>query len=269
MSDFAPRLPTFFIPHGGGPCFFMDWTMGPRDTWDGMETFLRGLASELPRPRAVLVVSAHWEEAAFTVNAAQRPPLLYDYTGFPEHTYRLRYPASGDPALARRSQTLLRDAGLAARQIDDRGLDHGVFIPFMLIYPQADVPIVQLSLRSGLDPAEHLAAGRALAPLRDDGVLIVGSGMSYHNLQAMFSPQPHHDAAVFDEWLSAAMTAAPDMRERALADWMHAPGARSAHPREEHLLPLMVAAGAAGDGHGRRVYAENVMGVPVSGFRFG
>lgn len=268
MRDTPARQPTYFIPHGGGPCFFMEWTMGPPDTWDGMAAFLRDLASDLPRPRAVLVVSAHWEEAAFTVNAAQRPPLLYDYSGFPEHTYRLRYPARGDPALAQRVQTLLQVSGLPARQIDDRGLDHGVFIPFMLIYPQADVPIVQLSLRSGLDPAEHLRAGRALAPLRDEGVLIVGSGMSYHNLQAMFSPHPRRDAAVFDDWLTATLTGA-STREQALADWLHAPGARLAHPREEHLLPLMVVAGAAGGEAGTRIYAQSVMDVPISAFRFG
>lgn len=269
MNDNPARQPTFFIPHGGGPCFFMEWTMGPPDTWDGMATFLRGLASDLPRPRAVLVVSAHWEEAAFTVNAARQPTLLYDYAGFPAHTYRLRYPASGDPALALRAQTLLQASGLPAREIDDRGLDHGVFIPFMLIYPQADVPVVQLSLRSGLDPVAHLRAGRALAPLRDEGVLIVGSGMSYHNLQAMFSPSPRRDAAVFDDWLNATLTAAPPTREQALADWARAPGARSAHPREEHLLPLMVAVGAASGEAGTRVYAQNVMNVPISAFRFG
>ena len=261
------RFPSFFIPHGGGPCFFMDWD--PPDTWKGMEVFLRGLGADLPRPRAVLVISAHWEETAFTVNAARQPPLLYDYAGFPAHTYRLRYPAGGDPALAQRTQTLLQTSGLPARQIDDRGLDHGVFIPFMLIYPQADVPIVQLSLRSGLDPAEHLRAGRALAPLRDEGVLIVGSGMSYHNLQAMFSPRPRRDAVVFDDWLNATLTAAPPEREQALADWTAAPNARSAHPREEHLLPLMVAAGAASGEAGTRVYAERVMDVPISAFRFG
>lgn len=261
------KFPSYFIPHGGGPCFFMDWD--PPDTWTGMERFLRGLADELPRPRAVVVVSAHWEEGAFTVNAAARPPLLYDYSGFPAHTYRLRYPAPGAPVLAQQLQSLLHDAGLPAAQRSDRGFDHGVFIPFLLIYPQADVPIVQLSLRRGLDPAEHLRAGRALAPLREDGVLIVGSGMSYHNLQAMFAPALRRDAARFDDWLHDAVTQPAAQRDAALADWARAPAARAAHPREEHLLPLMVAAGAAGADVGRRVYAETVMGVPISAWRFG
>ncbi len=263
------RLPTYFIPHGGGPCFFMDWTYGPADTWKGMETFLRGLIADLPRPRALLVISAHWEAPGFTVNSAAQPPLLYDYSGFPPHTYQLKYPAPGAPELAARVAQLLGDAGVPCAATQTRGFDHGVFIPLMLVHPPADIPVLQLSLRAGLDPAEHLRIGEILAPLRDEGVLIIGSGMSFHNLQAMFSDSGVEDARLFDEWLTAAIGAAPVQRSTALAAWSRAPRARAAHPREEHLLPLMVAAGAAGDDAGRRIYHEPILGNVVSAYRFG
>ncbi len=263
------RMPTYFIPHGGGPCFFMDWTYGPADTWDGMEAFLRGLISDLPqRPRAILVVSAHWEAPVFTVNAAANPQLLYDYNGFPPHTYELQYPAPGAPALAERVVGLLKDAGIASATTQSRGYDHGVFIPLMFINPPADIPVLQLSLRTGLDPAEHLRVGEALAPLRDEGVLIIGSGMSFHNLQAMFSNGGVEDAQQFDDWLSKAVGAPAGQRNAALANWSQAPRARASHPREEHLIPLMVAAGAAGDDVGSRIYNEAILGNVVSGYRF-
>ena len=266
------RLPTLMIPHGGGPCFFMDPPPGaPKDTWDRMAAHLRDLAAEVGvRPRAILVISGHWETKAPTVQAAARHSLYFDYYNFPEHTYRLTYPVPGDPALASRVRELLDQAGIASAEETDRGLDHGVFIPFMLIYPEADIPVVQLSLQEGLDPQTHLAMGRALAPLRDEGVLIVGSGMTYHNLGAMFAGRGNVEAAQFDDWLTRTVEA-PDAkrRDRDLAAWSAAPGARAAHPREEHLLPLMVAAGAAGEDRGRRIYAEAVMGKALSGFRFG
>lgn len=264
------RQPSWFIPHGGGPCFFMDWSpIGPADTWKGMEVFLRSLLDGAPRPRAVLVISAHWEAPDFTVNAAAQPPLLFDYHGFPPHTYRLQYPAPGDPALAAQVEERIRGAGLPCVRVDDRGLDHGVFVPMLLIDPAAQLPVVQLSLREGLDPAEHLRLGRALAPLRDEGVLILGSGMSFHDVRALMRGDSARDAQVFDDWLTAAAVDAPDRRDAALVDWQRAPGARAAHPREEHLLPMMVAAGAAGDDVGTRVYSEPIMGNRVSAYRFG
>ncbi len=263
------RLPTFYLPHGGGPCFFMEWTRGPADTWAGMAAFLRGLIGTLPeRPRAVVVVSGHWEEPAFAVNTATRPSLLFDYYGFPPHTYQLRYPAPGDPALAVRVRERLEAAGFDTLADEQRGLDHGVFIPFLLMLPDADVPIVELSLRADLDPAAHLAAGRALAGLRDEGVLLVGTGMSFHNLRA-YGPNGTQASRVFDDWLTRAATAEPAQREAALADWSAAPAARAAHPREEHLLPLMIAAGAAPGELGRKIYEEQVMDVTLSAFRFG
>jgi len=267
------RLPTLFIPHGGGPWPFMDVAHGPPDTWDRLAQHLRGLDHALGvRPNAVLVISGHWEAERPTVNVARNPPLLFDYYGFPPHTYQLRYPAPGSPELARRVQALLKAAGITSGEDAERGFDHGVFIPFMLMYPDADVPVVQLSLQEGLDPATHLAVGRALAPLRDEGVLIIGSGMSYHNLREFLSGSPRgNDASErFDEWLTQAVEErTPAARDEKLAHWSEAPGALACHPRSEHLLPLMVAAGAAGDDRGRRVFNDRIWGKAVSGFQFG
>jgi aromatic ring-opening dioxygenase catalytic subunit (LigB family) len=245
----------------------------PPDLWDRMAAHLRGIDASLgARPAAVLVVSGHWEAARPTVNTAERPPLLFDYSGFPEHTYRLTYPAQGSPTLAARVRALLDAAGLESDEESSRGLDHGVFIPLKVMYPAADVPLVQLSLESSRDPARHLAIGRALAPLRDDGVLIVGSGMSYHNLREFFGdrPESNHAAEQFDQWLNEAV-ANPDASVRAewLGDWRAAPGARASHPTPEHLLPLHVAAGAAGADAGRRMYSDRLLGKAVSAFQFG
>ena len=262
--------PTFYIPHGAGPCFFMEWTRGPRDLWDPMAAFLRGLIATLPEPpRAIVVVSAHWEEDEFTVNAAEQPPLLFDYSGFPEHTYRLQFPAPGSPVLAGRIGELLGEAGIAHGVETERGLDHGVFIPFLLITPEADIPVVQLSMRRGLDAGRHLAAGAALRTLRDEGVLIVGSGMSWHNMRG-FGPAFFGASQVFDDWLVSALgDADAGSRDRALRQWHEAPEALTAQPHPDHLLPLMVAAGAAADEPGRKVFGDVVMGVQVSAFRFG
>lgn len=266
----ATRLPTFFIPHGGGPCFFMDWN--PPGIWDRMAAFLRGIIGTLPsRPRAIVMVTAHWQEAAFTVSAHPKPGMLFDYYGFPPHTYELSYPASGDPSLAARISALLTDAGLPAQMDAQRGFDHGTFIPLLLMAPQADIPVVQMSLRHDLDPRAHLAAGRALAPLRDEGVLIVGSGMSFHNMRGYGDPRFGPISDVFDEWLTQAVQSAPAERDAALAAWDQAPQARLCHPAkaEEHLLPLMVAAGAAGHSPGAQVFSDRVMETTLSGFRFG
>jgi aromatic ring-opening dioxygenase catalytic subunit (LigB family) len=262
------RLPTYFIPHGAGPCFFMAWTRGPADTWARTEAFLRGLIGRLPaRPKAILVVSGHWEEPVFTVGSGKRPELIYDYYGFPEHTYRLAFDAPGSPELAARVRSVLAQAGIAAASDPERGWDHGVFVPLKLVTPEADIPVVQLSLKASLDPVEHLAAGRALAPLRDEGVLILGSGMSWHNMRG-FTPAFTARSARFDAWLADAV-ADPVARQGALAAWADAPHGREAHPREEHLAPLFVAAGA-GQGEAARVaFRDTVMDVVVSAIEFG
>jgi aromatic ring-opening dioxygenase catalytic subunit (LigB family) len=237
--------------------------------WDGLGTYLRGIDAHVGvRPKAVLVISGHWEGPVPTLNVSDKPTLLFDYYGFPEHTYRLRYPVPGAPELATRVRGLLADVGLDSAVDAKRGLDHGVFVPFLLIYPRADVPIVQLSLQKSLDPALHLRIGQALEPLRQQGVLIVGSGMSYHNLAAMFSGRGADAAAAFDGWLNDAVSD-PVAREAKLTDWRSAPGARESHPREEHLIPLMVAAGAAPGDAGLRVFNESIAGKAISGFQFG
>jgi aromatic ring-opening dioxygenase catalytic subunit (LigB family) len=263
-------MPVFFVPHGAGPCFFMDWN--PANTWDRMATFLKGVAGTLPAtPRAIVLVSGHWLARDFSVTGHARPPLIYDYSGFPAHTYELTYPAPGEPALAERIVQLLRAAGMPAQVDPERGYDHGVFIPLKLMFPKAEVPVVQLSLRRDMAPAAHIEAGRALAALRDEGVLIVGSGMSFHNMRGYGDPRYTPVSAAFDRWLSAAIESAAPRREALLRDWSAAPHARDSHPPggEEHLLPLLVAGGAAADSEGRKVYSEEVMKTTLSAFRFG
>jgi aromatic ring-opening dioxygenase catalytic subunit (LigB family) len=259
--------PSLFIPHGGGPCFFM---ADPQGTWTRMGDYLRALPASLPEPpRAILVVSGHWEEPAFTFTGAeQHPGLIFDYYGFPPATYRLTWPAPGAPWLAERGVELLRGAGLSAEIDPARGFDHGVFVPLKVAFPDAEVPVVQMSLHHSLDPALHLAAGEALAPLREEGVLVLGSGMSFHNLRAMGDPRVAEPSRQFDRWLAEAAGSSPTDRTAWLARWTEAPHARLCHPREEHLLPLMVAAGASPE-PGTRDYNEMVLGGAVSAFRFG
>ena len=270
MSAKPNRQPTIFLPHGGGPCFFMDWTWGPADTWNATQRFLEGLAATLPEPpKALMVVSGHWEEPVFTASAAAQPRLIFDYSGFPEHTYRLTWPAPGDPELAERVAGLLSQAGLPAGLNANRGFDHGVFVPLKVAFPEAKIPVVTLSLAASLDPALHLAAGRALAPLRDEGVLIVGSGMSFHNLRAYLRPETAERARAFDSWLTRAVESPATERSALLTGWREAPFAAFAHPREEHLIPLMVAAGAGGDAPGTRIFGDEPMGAAISAYRFG
>jgi len=257
--------PTYFIPHGGGPCFFMD---DPGGIWAGMAAFLRGLPAELPeRPKAILVVSGHWETEGFAFTGDGKPGLIYDYRGFPRHTYELRYDVPGAPALAAKAATLLGERGVKASVDPQRGLDHGVFVPLKVAFPDAGIPLVEMSVDRGLDPALHLDAGRALAPLRDEGVLILASGMSFHNIRAYGDPQATGPSQAFDRWLvDTARLGGSDRAER-LKYWAEAPWARFSHPEAEHLLPLMVAAGAA-EGTGEHVYAEQVLSTAISAFRF-
>ncbi len=263
-------MPTLFVPHGAGPCFFMDWN--PPTAWNAMADFLKGIAATLPaRPTAIVLVSGHWLQSTFSVTTAARPTLIYDYHGFPPYTYELRYPAPGDPALASRIAGLLDGAALGGREDAQRGFDHGMFIPLKLMFPDADIPVVQLSLRSDLDPRAHIEAGRALQALRGEGVLIVGSGMSFHNMRGYGDPRFAPISDEFDHWLTAAVELPPGERDRALQRWEDAPAARLCHPprAEEHLIPLLVAAGAAGDSNGRKVFSDRVMHTTLSAYRFG
>jgi aromatic ring-opening dioxygenase catalytic subunit (LigB family) len=268
MAPIADPLPTYYIPHGGGPWPFMPERAA---TLGSLTAFLRGLlAGTATAPRAIVVVSGHWEEPVPTVSARSDYSMFYDYYGFPEHTYALQYPAPGSPEVAGEVTAALAAAGFASGTEHERGYDHGVFVPFMLVAPEAQIPIVPLSLVSGLEPARHIAMGRALAPLRRDNILIVGSGMSFHNLRALYGgADVLARSSRFDTWLNDAVTGDPASRDARLAEWAAAPEARFAHPREEHLLPLMVAAGAAEGDRGRRVYHDDIMGAATSGFRFG
>ncbi|HET6598630.1 MAG TPA: class III extradiol ring-cleavage dioxygenase [Burkholderiaceae bacterium] len=263
-------LPTYFISHGGGPWPWM------KEQLHGAYDHLEAALQEMPRqvgttPKAVLMISGHWEERDFTVMATEHPPMIYDYSNFPAHTYQVKYAAPGAPQIAERVRALLQGADIAVQVEHERGYDHGTFSPLAVIYPQADVPVLQLSLKHGYDPQDHIAVGRALAPLRDEGVLIVGSGLSYHNLRA-FGPQAKGPSTAFDEWLDQTLVkSTPAERIARLVEWSAAPGARQAHPREDHLLPLMVAVGAAGMEPGTRVYHEDdfMGGIAVSSFMFG
>ena len=225
---------------------------------------------DLPKspPKALLVISAHWEEPVPTVMSGSNPPLLFDYYGFPPESYELTWPAPGEPAVAARVRELLAAAGIQTATNAERGFDHGTFVPLKLTYPDAHVPTLQLSLKAGLDPREHLAIGRALAPLRDEGVFIIGSGMSYHNMRG-FGPQGRPASASFDAWLRETVTSEPEARDARLLDWKAAPAARNAHPREEHLLPLMVVAGAARSDRGRIAYSDTFGGARISAAHFG
>ncbi len=268
-ADTSVRMPTYFVSHGGGP---WPWLTGPmRDNMAELEESLRRLPKELPAaPTAILMVSGHWEASTFTVQTNPNPPMVYDYGGFPEHTYRITYPASGSPALAARVVELLRAAGIPVAEDARRGFDHGLFAPLAVSWPEADVPVVQLSLKHGYDPDEHLAVGRALAPLRDEGVLIIGSGLSYHNLGLM-GPGAAAPSKAFDDWLGATvLDRAPSERSDELRRWAGAPSARSAHPQEDHLIPLMVVVGASEHDRATRTYHQHdFFGyVTASSFRF-
>ena len=263
------RMPVAYVPHGGGPWPWVDLGLEPKSK-DRLVSYLQSIPSRLPQPpKALLVVSAHWEESVPTVMTNAQPPMLYDYYGFPPESYRITWPAPGDPALAARVQTLLGAAGFETASDADLGFDHGTFVPFKLSWPNANVPTIQLSLIRGLDPAKHVALGKALAPLRDEGVLILGSGMSYHNMRGFGDPRSLGFSEGFDRWMRETVALDENARNAGLAQWTSAPHARHVHPREEHLLPLMVVAGAAGTDRGAVRYEDVFMGVRVSAIHFG
>ncbi|HEX4303280.1 MAG TPA: class III extradiol ring-cleavage dioxygenase [Rhizomicrobium sp.] len=232
-------LPALFVSHGAPTLPFDD--VPARD-------FLRGLGQRIGRPKAILCVSAHWDTAAPALNAVATNTTIHDFHGFPEQLYRVRYDAPGAPQLAGKIATLLHGAGHAATLDPERGLDHGAWVPLMLMYPDADIPVLQLSVQSAATPAQHIALGRALAPLREEGVLILGSGGFVHNLRLLDrhgsgAPEPQWSAG-FAEWVHNALI---EGREDDLANYRRlAPDAARAQPTEEHFTPLFVAYGAGG-----------------------
>ena len=261
------KLPTLFISHGGGP-----WPYIPEMKAQFVRTakWLGDLPATLPeKPKAILSISGHWEEDVFTVSTAEKPPMIFDYSGFPDYTYKISYPAPGSPTLAKRVIDLLTQAGIANRQDPTHGFDHGTFVPLVLMYPQADIPVVSMSIRADYDPEAHLAMGRALQTLRDEGVLIVGSGLTYHNMRGFRSAQGGEVSKSFGQWLGEAISEKnPQTRDQKLLHWEEAPAARLAHPQEDHLVPLMVAAGAAGQDLGHIAFVDHVMGVDMASYEF-
>lgn len=255
-----------YLPHGGGPLPLM----GDRAHTD-LIRFLKEVGQVLGTPSAILMISAHWEETEVNITSGSQPELFFDYYGFPPETYQIKYPAPGHPELAGKIEKLVANAGFGTKLDAQRGFDHGMFVPLKLIYPEANIPCVQLSLIRGLDPKQHIELGKSLMELRKQKVLIIGSGMSFHNMRALMTPQNSIDehARDFDEWLANTCTSDKLTileREKRLVDWEAAPNARYCHPREEHLLPLHVCFGAAiGDGRpAERVFSSDIMGRPVS-----
>ncbi len=268
MPDSQVLMPVLCVPHGGGPLPILG-----EPSNDDIAAFLKRIGASLPKPKAVLVVSAHWETDVPTVLSVATPALLFDYYGFPAEAYEFTYPVTGAQALAEEVRSLLTTEFGECEVDTQRGLDHGVFVPLMLMYPEADVPVVQISMLTSLDPKDHIRMGLCLQRLRAEGVLILGSGMSFHNMRDMMSGAANkHSAALareFDHWLVDTMTSndiGPEKREALLVDWERAPAARFSHPREEHLLPLYVCAGAAGLHAGNLTFHEPVFGRQVSGY---
>ncbi|GGF80902.1 DODA-type extradiol aromatic ring-opening family dioxygenase [Alteromonas lipolytica] len=236
-----------FISHGGGPMPLMG-----DPGHQALVAHLADLAGRIRRPKAILIVSAHWEASVSTVTTSPKPELIYDYYGFPPETYSIQYPCPGEPELAHQVADALKQAGIPVAEDNKRGLDHGVFVPLKIMYPQADIPCIQLSLVNTLDAAQHIRIGQALANIDYEDLLILGSGFSFHNMRAFFAPDTAQSRALnqgFEAWLRDVLSdtsLSETQRQQKLTDWEQAPGARFCHPREEHLIPLHVCYGAAG-----------------------
>jgi 4,5-DOPA dioxygenase extradiol len=255
-----------FISHGGGPLPLLG-----DEAHQELITNLQKLPTMIKKPSSILVISAHWEEDQPTITIGKSPPLVYDYYGFPKEAYEIQYLAQGNPILAYKVHALLVRSGLDARLDEQRGFDHGVFVPLKIMYPDADIPCIQLSLVKGLDPAEHIRIGKALNPLLEDDILIIGSGFSFHNLSAFFTPntkasQTQNEA--FEQWLIHTCTnhqLNEEEREHRLVNWENAPAARYCHPREEHLIPLHICYGIAGTA-ARQSFSFEIMGKKASAY---
>lgn len=248
-----------YFSHGGGPLPILG-----EASHKAMVEFMLQLPSRLKKPDAILVISAHWDESIATLLGASTPPMFYDYYGFPDKAYEINYPAPGSPELADRIASLLIKNKISARIDPQRGFDHGLFIPLKLMYPQADIPSLQLSLLRGLNPTAHIALGKALRELMYENILVIGSGFSFHNmkafsLQGINTPDPANEA--FQNWLIevCAGPISQSEREQFLIEWQKAPSARYCHPREEHLLPLHVCLGMA-DKPASTIFDDYILG---------
>ncbi len=258
--------PVLYVPHGGGP---MPLLGDPAH--HALVKYMQSLQVELQQAKAILVVTAHWETQDPAITAQQNPDLVYDYYGFPPEAYQIQYPASGSPELAKAIAELLKEKGFSPQLETQRGYDHGTFVPLKLMLPNPAIPVVQMSLLASLDPQIHIRMGQALAALRERGVAIIGSGMSFHNMRAFFSPTPEsiRKSENFNDWLVNCLTNQSLQfaeREKLLVNWQQAPDARYCHPREEHLLPLLVCVGAAGEQIAETNFSSILLNTRVSGF---
>lgn len=241
MKIHKPR--SLFISHGGGPLPLL----GDEDHLEMVET-LRTISSKLPKPSAILLISAHWEEEIATITSGLSPHLIYDYYGFPQESYEIKYPCAGEVQLANKVAQALSKAGIESELNEFRGFDHGMFVPLKIMYPDAQIPCVQLSLLNSLDPRKHIEIGEALAKIDYENLLIIGSGFSFHNLKAFFQKNNDHHIMneEFEAWLvdiCSNKELDTSQRTNRLIRWEDAPYARFNHPREEHLLPLHVCYG--------------------------
>lgn len=265
------KAPIIYLPHGGGPLPLLGDA-----SHESLIDFLKSLSDTIDKPDAIVLISAHWEEAIPTITRATQSKLLFDYYGFPDESYSIEYPAKDSPILADKIKVLLKKSSIKSAFEYTRGYDHGFFVPLKLVYPQADIPCVQLSLVQGLNAEQHILLGQCLAELRENNVMIIGSGMSFHNMRALMhadqeSAKQASDA--FDHWLITTCTnekLSTQEKAQRLIHWEQAPYARFAHPREEHLLPLHVCFGAASvsNANAKLIYNAELMGHKVSGFQW-
>ncbi|WP_250655987.1 DODA-type extradiol aromatic ring-opening family dioxygenase [Alkalimarinus coralli] len=267
MTDVAEKSsPVLFIPHGGGPMPLFDHK-GHQE----LVSFLKSIPAQLGAPSAIILISAHWEEGKVTITGGESPELIYDYYGFPKDAYDVKYPAPGHTVLAERVNDLLKHHNIESDIDYERGFDHGMYVPLKLMYPEASIPCIQLSLINNLNPKQHIEIGKALAKLRKENVLIIGSGFSFHNLDAFRSINGGSNDSkneAFEQWLIDTCTDkmfSPVEREQRLTGWSDAPHARYCHPREEHLLPLHVCYGLAGT-EAKLVFEGTVLGKKASAF---
>jgi aromatic ring-opening dioxygenase catalytic subunit (LigB family) len=258
-----------YFSHGGGPLPILG-----EKSHRAMVQFMQQLPAVVGKPDAIIVISAHWEESVATVLGASNPVMFYDYYGFPAEAYDIAYPAPGNMEMASRVTQILKEKGIECKIDAERGFDHGLFIPLKLMYPQADIPAIQLSLVQGLDPFVHIEMGKALNALMNENILVVGSGFSFHNM-GVFSLDGNinEDRAndLFQEWLIETCTAPLTQaeREKRLVNWEKAPSARYCHPREEHLLPLHVCAGIAGErSQTEKIFDDTILGKRAVAFQW-
>ncbi len=257
--------PVIYIPHGGGPLPLLG-----DPGHQSLIRFLKNYPTKISRPEAILVINAHWEEEAATIQANSNPGMFYDYYGFPQESYEIKYPAPAALELAEEISKLLKNAEINYKQDSERGYDHGLFVPLKLMYPDADIPCLQLSLLKNLDPESHINLGEALSELRNRNILVVGSGLSFHNMRALFSfsKESQNQAMQFNSWLINMFrdeNQSYENKKEALINWKNAPGALFCHPREEHLLPLHVCFGLCKENSEQCniEYKDDFMGYPV------